>query len=187
MVQHWTLENRSLRLQKIISLINLHCTSYLVLQNWTIMTDRDCLWTLTALITRTGRSVWETEPLPHDYAVETSESCSRGVGEWTSWDMLTGNELQQSGASSLHPFIPERTDVCCWSSLDNTTAVTLSPVWKFRIMRVIFSASWIFQGWITHFVLALCTQVCFCKWFWIARDKPGIYYYREVIILHSVY
>lgn len=26
-------------------------------------------------------------------------------------------------------------------------------------MRVNFSASWIFQGWITHFVLALCTQV----------------------------
>ncbi|XP_067290479.1 tumor necrosis factor receptor superfamily member 11A [Pseudorasbora parva] len=25
-------------------------------------------------------------------------------------------------------------------------------------MRVIFSASWIFQGWITHLVLALCTQ-----------------------------
>lgn len=30
-------------------------------------------------------------------------------------------------------------------------------------MRVNFSASWIFQGWITHFVLALCTQAGLAK------------------------
>lgn len=88
------------------------------------------------------------------------------VEAWVSEHHGTCSLGMSYSSLELHLFIPERADVCCWSSLDNTTIVKLrlQSVLKFRIMRVIFSASWIFQGWITHFVLALCTQVCFCEW-----------------------
>lgn len=93
-------------------------------------------------------------------AVDTQESSSiQGVGEW----LNTWAVGMQHSSLELHP-IPERTHFCCWSRLDSTTNSTEtlrlpSPVLTFTKMRVIFSASWIFQGWITHFVLALCTQV----------------------------
>lgn len=124
------------------------------------------------------------------------ESCSRGVGEWVN---IMGHALWE-WTTAVWSFIPSShsaTDVCSWSSLDNTTIVKLrlqSPVLKFRIMRVNFSASWIFQGWITHFVLALWTQVCFfandsCKPNFIFEFHGMLlgytYYYYSLFLLEN--
>lgn len=118
---------------------------------------------------------WEkTEQLLHDCrAVETQGEQQSRRG----WVNIMGH-ARSEWTTAVWSFIPERADVCCWISLDNTTALKRrlhSPALKFRIMRVNFSASWIFQGWITHFVLALCTQVGLLKCLHMILIKSNLF------------